>query len=358
MRQRITRSGLGFSFLISIVGAVAFLSANNLLFLVFAALLATRLLSGFVSRLSLAGLELDFVFPQHISACRKVMARMRLRNEKSWAPSFSIHVSGAPRSVYSDELYFPLLPGGVTVEESVDVAFARRGLHTENGFYLRSRFPFGFAERRVQVTLRREVLVYPSLEPQPPFESLLAELTGEMAAYARGRGDDFYRIRPYEVGESARHVDWKATAHTAGLQVREFAREQEPLVEVFLDINVPDEQRQWFENAVNCSAFLCWRISSTGARIRFFTHEFDLTAPLEGDVYTILKYLALVEPKRGRTVLVPGREDSLQVVLSVSPERLAEAGWHNAHLVGLRAFDGLGAEPAAAGGSAADRDRS
>jgi uncharacterized protein (DUF58 family) len=240
MRQRVTRSGLGFSLLISLVGAVAFLSANNLLFLVLAALLATLLLSGFVSRLSLAGLELDFVFPDHISARRKILARMKLRNEKSWMPSFSIHVTGAPKSVYSDELYFPLLPGGATVEEAVDVYFTHRGVHTENGFFLRSRFPFGFAERRVQVTLRREVLVYPSLEPQPLFEALLTELNGDLQAYTRGRGYDFYRIRPYEVGESARHVDWKATAHTGALQVREFAREQEPLVEVFLDLQGPE----------------------------------------------------------------------------------------------------------------------
>src|SRR5438270_6641202 len=33
--------------------------------------------------------------------------------------------------------------------------------------------------------------------------------------------------------ESARHVDWKATAHVRSLQVREFAREQEQTVEVF-----------------------------------------------------------------------------------------------------------------------------
>src|SRR5687767_4481272 len=99
MRQRVTRSGFGFSFLISVVGAVSFLSGNNLLFLVLAALLATLLLSGFVSRLSLAGLELDFVFPDHISARRPVLARMKLRNEKSWMPSFSIFVRSEERRV-------------------------------------------------------------------------------------------------------------------------------------------------------------------------------------------------------------------------------------------------------------------
>src|SRR5688572_3791693 len=345
MRQRVTRSGFGFSFLISVVGAASFLSGNNLLFLILATLLATLLLSGFVSRLSLAGLELDFVFPDHISARRPVLARMKLRNEKSWMPSFSIFVTGAQKSVYADELYFPLLPGGATVEESVEISFTRRGVHTENGFLLRSRFPFGFAERRVHVTLRREVLVYPSLEPQPVFESFFARLAGELETHARGRGYDFYRIRPYEVGESARHVDWKASAHTGELQVREFAREQEPLLEIYLDLDAGDHEREWFERAVECSAFLCWRMAATAARVRFRTQEFDVSTPSEGDVYTILKYLALVEPKRGRMILVPGREDSLQVVFSVSPARLVDAGWHDAHMVDLRTVPGGSPEP-------------
>jgi uncharacterized protein (DUF58 family) len=343
MRQRVTRSGLGYSALISVVGVVAFLSANNLVFLVLAALLATLLLSGFVSRLSLAGLELDFEFPDHISARRRVQARLRLKNLKHWMPSFSIHLSGAQESVYSDELYFPLLAGGAAVEEVVEVQFARRGVHTENGFYLRSRFPFGFAERNVRVTLRREVLAYPCLEPKPEFDELAGRLQGELEARARGGGYDFYRIRPYEVGESARHVDWKATAHTGQLQVREFAREQEPLLELFLDLEAPDEHREWFERAVDCCAFLCWRISERGARVRFRTQEFDIAAPMEGDVYTILKYLALVEPKRARSMVAPGREDSIQVVFSLSPGRVVDAGWHDAHVVGADGFAGPGA---------------
>jgi len=43
-------------------------SANNLLFLILATMLATLLVSGFISRLCLAGLELDLLLPEHISA--------------------------------------------------------------------------------------------------------------------------------------------------------------------------------------------------------------------------------------------------------------------------------------------------
>ena len=60
---------------VAVVGLAAFVSGNNLLFLLFAALLATMLISGFVSRLGLAGLELNLELPEHVAARRPVRGR-------------------------------------------------------------------------------------------------------------------------------------------------------------------------------------------------------------------------------------------------------------------------------------------
>ena len=70
MRYRITRGGALFTGAILVVGLGAVASANNLLFLIVAMMLATLLVSGFVSRLCLAALELDFQVPEHVSAGR------------------------------------------------------------------------------------------------------------------------------------------------------------------------------------------------------------------------------------------------------------------------------------------------
>ncbi len=358
LRQRVTKAGVGYSVTISVVASLAFLTGNNLLFLLLACMLATLLLSNFLSRLSLSGLELDLLFPEHVSARRNVPARMKLRNEKSWMPSYSIHVSGTRGSVFSSAIYFPMIPAGTTAEETVEVQFARRGEYRENSFELRSQFPFGFTERRVRVTPRREALVYPCLDPNPASEMLLRSLEGEMLAQQRGRGHDFYRMRPYEHGESARHVDWKATAHTGELQVREFAQEQEPMVEIFLDANVSDQQREWFERAVDCCAYLTWELTRRGARLRFRSQVFDRQVPVEADVYTILKFLALVEPVRIRSVPGPGSDSSLQVVVSPAPEEMAGAGWSDDYVVGPRAFDSADAGGERADGAHFGGDRS
>src|SRR5438445_8105883 len=221
VRYRVTRGGFLFTMAVALVGAAAVASANNLLFLVVATMLSVLLISGLVSRLCLAGLELDFALPEHVSVGRTVAGTLAVRNLKAWMPSFSIHVAGVADEpaegappILTSAVYFPLIPGRSTLEESVDLRFSRRGAHRQDSFTFSTRFPFGFLEKTAAVTLRRDVVVYPSIEPKPGFEELLSEISGDLEAYYRGRGHEFYRIRAYEPFESARSVDWRAAAHT------------------------------------------------------------------------------------------------------------------------------------------------
>jgi uncharacterized protein (DUF58 family) len=336
IRYRITRGGILFSAVILVVGVAAIASANNLLFLIVAAMMATLLISGLVSRLCLAALELDFLVPEHIPAGRPVPGKLFVRNQKWLMPSFSIAVTAIRRPdspVLTSGVYFPLIAGGATLEETVEVTFPKRGAYRENSFAFSTSFPFGFLEKSARVTLRREMVVYPAVDPQPGFEDLLAGIAGEIETHYRGLGKDFYRIRPYEAFESARHVDWKASAHTASLQVREFAREQEQTVEIYLDRDVPPELDSWFEHAVACCAFLSWRLSSQGASIHFRSGGFDFRQPEDGDIYTILKYLALVYPQGGSAMEAPLDETSFRIVFTPSPRKFLDAGWGDARIL-------------------------
>src|ERR1051325_7831952 len=94
-RYRVTRGGFLFTMAVALIGAAAVASANNLLFLVVATMLSVLLVSGLVSRLGLAGLELDFALPEHVSAGPAIAATLAVRNVKLWMPSFSVHVAGA-----------------------------------------------------------------------------------------------------------------------------------------------------------------------------------------------------------------------------------------------------------------------
>ena len=249
-----------------------------------------------------------------------------MKNLKKWIASFSIRLSGAAESGFDSILYFPVIPGGATIEESVTLYFPRRGAQRERTFQFSTRFPFGFAERREMVTLRHDIVIYPCLDPQPGFEELLESVTGEIEAKQRGRGHDFYRIRPYEAFENAHHVDWKATAHTGNLQVREFARDQDWRVLMYLDLDAPKDA-DWFEKAVECCAFLAYRLAERGAHLRFRTQDFDVTVPQESDIHAILKYLALVMPNNGKSPELPDDPGSFHIVFSGDLERMVSLGW-------------------------------
>lgn len=341
-RQRFTRTGAAYLAAIALVTAAAFVSANNLLFLILAAMVSALLVSGIVGRLGLAELELDLLLPQHTSARRTVRGAVRVRNLKTWIPSFSVRLafSRQPDGPAETTVYFPWIPGGATVEEPVDLYFPRRGAHSRREFQFITRFPFGFVERREDVAILHEVIVYPCLDPRPGFEQILVDVNAELAAPERGQGSDFYRIRPYQVTESARHVDWKATAHTGQPQVREFAREQEVTVTLVLDLDVPSQATDWLETAIECAAFLSSELVNRGQRVRLITQTADITAHNPESVYTILKYLALAVPAHGAVRGVPD-DNTIQIVFTQNPERMPP----NARLCPI--------EPDPAGGSAA-----
>lgn len=272
-------------------GAGAFLTGNNLLFLIFSAMLALGLVSSFLSRLVLAGLEIELLLPEHVFARMPMAARVRIRNLKRLTPSFSIELTGL-----QDAVYFPVIPGRATIEAAGQIVFPKRGRHRENVFVIATRFPFGFLRKSTTVALRRETIVYPAIEGKESAELLLDSIAGEIESQMRGEGRDFYRIRPHETQDSARHVDWKSTAHTGVLQVREFTRERERAVEIFFDRRVEAGSHERFEELIEDCAFVVWELAEREARIWMRSQRYAMAVPDEGDVYGLMRFLALVEP--------------------------------------------------------------
>ena len=92
-------------------------------------------------------------------------------------------------------------------------------------------------------------------------------VTGEFEAFVSGRGYDLYRIREYMPDDSARHVDWKATARTGALKVREFSREDERKLRIVFDNPAPGVLAPAaYERAVRMAASLGWHFHHDGAR--------------------------------------------------------------------------------------------
>ncbi len=316
---QVTRQGGFYLFAIGAVGFGALTSANNLLFLVLACMLAAMVVSGLFSRLNLADLELQFSVPDDVFAGQDVAVRMTLRNAKGWIPSFAIRLEvDLDTAEERPAVYFPALAGGQTVSTLVTIRFPRRGRYHQDTFWLRSGFPFGFLRRTARLRMPREIIVYPAVDPRPEAEHSLAQLADEWERYRAGLGQDLYRIRPYQAGDSSRIVHWKASAHTGELKVREFSVEEDRRVEILFDAAIPAGGiwQARFERAVEACASLAWRLHTRGAVLRFRPDELE-------NIYDILRYLALVEPSPGGAPLEVEPSGMFQVVFTARPERLA-----------------------------------
>jgi uncharacterized protein (DUF58 family) len=329
VRYRITGGGLLFLAALAMTGTGAFLTGNNLLFLIFSAMLALLLVSGFLGRLVLSGLELELLLPRHVAARAPSEARIRLRNVKRLSPSFSIELSGRrdPLTgfppILSKPVYFPVLPGGSVLEAQVEVTFPWRGRQRENLFVLSTRFPFGFLSREAVIPITRDTLVYPAIDPGANGEALLDTLEGQLQANHRGPGQDFYRIRPWEPSDGARLVDWKSTAHTGELQAREFAREEQAAVEIILDRRIPKGAEEEFERIIEECAWLVWMLEDLDTGFELYCDGESVADSGGADVHAALRFLALVQP-----VVSMRASEPLPESMDSSRARVALSAWN------------------------------
>jgi uncharacterized protein (DUF58 family) len=334
----VTREGLVYLGIVLMIGVAALNTGNNLLFIVVSAMLAAVVVSGFASAAILRSLELDIGLPEHVFAGEAVLGRITLKNLRRVLPSFSVSVvpprthrshrrvkwehsifafpSKAPRNrqwvrvpdlslsvvaepepapgIFNGRAYFPYLPARAMVSRELELDFARRGRYVQDGFGLSTRFPFSFLVKTRRVQLARELVVYPSVQPTDEFFEVLPIITGEFEAFVRGRGHDLYRIREYLPEDSARHVDWKASARTGSLKVREFTREDERKLRLVFDN--PAEGvvgGTAYERGIALAASLGWHFAGEATDLSF-------AAPGYGgsnDIYDFLRYLALVAPR-------------------------------------------------------------
>lgn len=253
--------------LIVIVGFSAWNTGNNLLFLVLSFLAAAMIVGFFAGGISLKKLDVKMRFPETIFAGEATPILVSLHNRKRLFPSFSIvaEVRGTERerSVVADELYrilpgfiakrlsrapivhrtldyFVHVPRNETAESRTEHVFPERGRFLIKDFELSTKFPFAFFRHRRRLSAKAtELIVFPKLEPVDHELETLPLNAGNLVAFKRGSGQDLLALRDYHPNDDMRRVDWKATARSRQLIVREFSAEDDKRVIIVLDERLP-----------------------------------------------------------------------------------------------------------------------
>jgi len=355
---KVTREGIVYLGGILVVALAALNTGNNLLFMVLACLLAGVLISGLLSRVVISGVDVRLELPEHIFAGRPILAIAELKNRKQIMPSFSISLvsEDAPKSkkqaatnptprILDRPVYFAHIPHQQTARQTVELMFPRRGVYRQDALGLRTKFPFGFLEKTRRVNSEIEAVVYPTVQPTEEFYEILPLVSGELESYQRGRGHDLYAIRDYQFNDSARHVDWKASARKSALQVREYAREDERRVMLAFDPYIgpqgsDETDASKFERAVALCAGLAWHFNEINSVLEFRSEGFATPRVVAGEIiYDVLRYLAGVTPLKpppGRNFLdtLGDAPDVFKIVLTSHPRGSIPTGlWSSSYFL-------------------------
>ena len=339
----VTRAGMAYVLAVLVIGIAALNTGNNLLYIVVACMLGAILISGIVSAIALSDLELDVRLPEHVFAGESAPAQIVVRNPRRYLPSFSLSVISAKKEKAEKSLrwvrssfgfpwgrepekqwfklvdwklkrvttaeptnnflqspvYFPYIAPTSHQSTDIHLSFPRRGRFQQKGFGLSTRFPFAFLRKTRTLPSENEIVVYPSVELIGGLSEIFPQISGELESFVRGSGAELYSIRDCTPEDSSRYVDWKATAKSGSLKVREFARDDDRKLRIVFDNpKAAVLSDAAYENLVQTAASLSWYFAQANVRLSFCAQDYDGNP----DVFAFLNYLALISPRKEKAI--------------------------------------------------------
>jgi uncharacterized protein (DUF58 family) len=215
--------------------------------------------------------------------------------------------------------HFIIVPPNTSCRQRIEYKFGRRGGYPITAFRISTRFPTGFFKKWRKIEAAGEIVIYPKPRPLDDFYHALPMLAGQVSSHLRGTGDDLYGLRRYHPSDHIRFIDWKATAKSKELIVRDHMREDERRLTIVFDTSRPalkDAQKEAsqaehgeaarlrafedeFEAAIVMAASLAKHFIQEGAEVELLTlREDERVKSGKGldHLHEILRVLARLEP--------------------------------------------------------------
>ena len=199
---------------------------NNLSFVLTFVLIGTGFVSMHQCQRNLVGLELTFAGADPVFAGQAIRIRIAVTNQsKSARYGIRLYATGISSDIHD------LKPGESKVFV-LPLPTDKRGLISLDRFGVRTLFPFELFRSWAWLHMDISGLVFPTPADSPPEPPPTMTAHGHRQHDARGE-EDFAGLRKYQVGDSPKHVAWKAYARSGQLLSKQFAG--------------ADTSSQWFE---------------------------------------------------------------------------------------------------------------
>jgi uncharacterized protein (DUF58 family) len=199
-------------------------------------------------------------------------------------------------------LLAPLVPGEVA-RAAYRLPTHQRGVFSLGPLEVARSDAFGLATSTATVATATELTVYPHVDVIAPLPHTVGHdpYAGADHPNAIGQmGEDFYALRPYEVGDDLRRVHWPSTARTDDLMIRQDEMPWQGRVTVVLDTRRRAHTPESLELAISAAASILsasWRRRSL---VRLVTSDGFDSGWAAGAAHTeaVMEHLAALQSSK------------------------------------------------------------
>ena len=228
------------------------------------------LVSGIFGKRNIYCIDAELVLPEEVFARKETLAEIRVRNRGRWIPAFLITIEARGK-----EYFFPYVPARQAVSGTVPVIFEERGVAEVGGMVVSSNFPFNFFTRFRGIRKDTGITVYPG--PERCNLSHICETgarhKGEKDLNRPGYDSDILCIRDYVQGDPPKYINWKSTAKTGMLKVKELSAIERQ--QVIIDFDRLEKTN--LEKTLSCTTY---------AVVSLFRSKIPVGLSIQGEVLT------------------------------------------------------------------------
>ena len=251
-----TKRGLGFVMLITLLLLIAFIYNNNLVYLLCFLLASVFFITILHTVNSLEGLLIKKTQCPDIFAGEFATNSLIIDNPGN-AKRYSIQLGLAQQDMQLCDIN-----AQQNMRISLPQKVNQRGWFVLSQPIISSCYPFGLFRAWHRLNIEIKTLVYPcpSMQDYPLPENNSSQ--GMQGNTEKGQ-EDFYGLRRYQVGDSIRHIHWRAYAKGQGLFTRQYSGVQRS--EIWLDY----EQTQGSDHEERLSQMCRWVLEADKAGMEY-----------------------------------------------------------------------------------------
>jgi uncharacterized protein (DUF58 family) len=256
---------------------------NNLLYVMFALLGATVILSYLLPRFSLKGISAVRSLPPVAFEDEEIDIRITVRNG-GWTRRYMLEVvdriPAAEPQFQLPMTFIGLIPRKKEREFSFKSTCFKRGEHRVGPLTVQSAYPLGLTTvRKTMPESPATLVVYPRVFEIPSLPILgAAHLpeTGVEAIPKAGISEEFFGVREYRHGDSLRRIHWPSSARHSKLIVKEFEIKVKTEISIVLDLHsssdIGEGRETTLEYAARIAASIARHVIERGHRVQLFAY--------------------------------------------------------------------------------------